>query len=412
MTTTTTTSGGTARRRSRWWLWAVLLVLAAGSAGGFSWYQRSADAGPALKTAQIATGDIEKTVTAIGSLQPKDYVDVGAQVSGQLKKVHVEVGDTVQKGQLLAEIDPTSYESTVRADRAELSNLRAQLAEAQAELNLAKVQNEHNEKLYAADYISKDDLDTTRTAVTVDEAKIAALKAQIEKAASTLHGAEVNLSYTKIYAPMSGTVASQTALEGETLNANQTTPVIVRVSDLATMTVEAQVSEADVVKIRQGMAGYFTILGLPERRWHGLVRRIEPTPETENDVVLFNVLVDVDNSDGVLMTDMTAQVFFVLGEARGVPLLPLEAVRSSGAGSGQPASGASVEVLVLGANGPEQRSVTLGLVDRLVAEVVTGLAAGETLVLSGTGSTLAAKTSTNGKNSTPPAPPGMTGPQL
>lgn len=413
MTTASISSGRGRRRRLRWWLWLGLLLLAVVAAGGLGWYRRSAEAVPGLRTVTVAAGDIEKTVTALGSLQPKNYVDVGAQVSGQLKKVYVEIGDMVQKGQLLAEIDPTVYTSTVLADRAELSNLRAQLAQTQAELELAKVENTRNEALYSSDYISKSDLDTTRTAVKVDEAKIKALNAQIEKAESNLKGAEANLSYTKIYAPMSGTVASQTSLEGQTLNANQTAPVILRISDLVTMTVEAQVSEADVFRIKQDMPAYFTILGLSDRRWHGQVRQVKPTPETVNDVVLYNVLIDVGNTDGVLMTDMTAQVFFVLGEVHGVPLLPLTAVGGPKSGNVQPQVGSTVQVRVLGANGPERRSVTLGLVDRAVAEVASGLAVGDTLVLpDGTGGQAGGGQQSGGSNSGRHGPPGMGGPQL
>jgi macrolide-specific efflux system membrane fusion protein len=142
------------------------------------------------------------------------------------------------------------------------------------------------------------------------------------------------------------------------------------------MTVKAQVAEADVVKLSPGMPVYFTTLGLPERRWQATVRQILPTPETVNDVVLYDVLIDVANADGVLMTSMTAQVFFVLGEAKNVPLIPIAAL-----GKKQPGGGDEYLVRVMTDKGPATRAVKIGLTDRASAEVVSGLAAGDRVVV-------------------------------
>ncbi|HVR69111.1 MAG TPA: macrolide transporter subunit MacA [Verrucomicrobiae bacterium] len=367
-----------ARRRPKRWLMAflTLLVVVAIAAGIYGWRHWQATGQPEIRTAEVALGDIEKSVTALGTLQPKDYVDVGAQVSGQLDTVHVEIGDLVKKDQLLAEIDPTVIETRVRTDKANLDNLQAQFAQQQAELKLARLQLKRNQALYKSKAISQDALQTTETQVAVGEAKADALSAQIAAAQATYDGEIANLGYTKIYAPMAGTIVSQTALEGQTLNANQTAPTILRVADLQTMTVKAQVAEADVVKLTPGMPVYFTTLGLPERRWRATVRQILPTPETVNDVVLYNVLVDVENDDGVLMTSMTAQVFFVLGEAKQVPLIPIAAL-----GKKQPGSDDEYLVRVMTAKGPEPRAVKVGLMDRKSAQVVDGIAAGDRVVL-------------------------------
>ena len=346
------------RRRPKRWLLAVAVLLAAAAvaAGIYGWRQWQATGQPEIRTAEVTLGDIEKSVTALGTLQPKDYVDVGAQVSGQLDTVHVEIGDIVKKDQLLAEIDPTVIETRVRTDKANLDNLQAQFAQQQAELKLARLQLKRNQALYKSKAISQDALQTTETQVAVGEAKADALSAQIAAAQATYDGEVANLGYTKIYAPMAGTIVSQTALEGQTLNANQTAPTILRVADLQTMTVKAQVAEADVVKLTPGMQVYFTTLGLPERRWRATVRQILPTPETVNDVVLYNVLIDVENDDGVLMTSMTAQVFFVLGEAKQVPLIPIAAL-----GKKQPGSSDEYLVRVMTGKGPEARAVKIGL---------------------------------------------------
>jgi macrolide-specific efflux system membrane fusion protein len=365
------------RRRKRRLLWVGLAVALIAGAGVAAYRQIAADSGPTFKTAAVTTGDIEKSVTALGALQPKDYVDVGAQVSGQLKKVHVEIGDRVKQGDLLAEIDPTVLETRTRTDRANLENLRAQFNEQEANLVLARQQLQRNQNLFKAKIVSQDTLQTSEAQLAAGEAKADALKAQIDGAQATLDGDVANLGYTKIYAPMGGTIVSQTALEGQTLNANQSAPVIVRVADLDTMTVWAQVAEADVVKLTPGMPAYFSTLGLPDRRWQGTVQQIQPTPQTVNDVVLYNVLIDVKNDDHVLMTSMTAQVFFVLGEAKSVPLVPVTAL-------GQVRSGATdeYEVRVLTDEGPRRRTVKIGLADRTSAQVISGLAAGDQVITS------------------------------
>jgi membrane fusion protein, macrolide-specific efflux system len=364
------------RRRKRRLLWLGLAMALIAGAGAFAYRQIAADSGPTFKTAAVTTGDIVKSVTALGALQPKDYVDVGAQVSGQLKKVHVDIGGRVQKGDLLAEIDPTVFETRTRTDRANLENLRAQSNEQEANLVLARQQLQRNQNLFKAKIVSQDTLQTSEAQLAAGEAKADSLKAQIDGAQATLDGDVANLGYTKIYAPMGGTIVSQTALEGQTLNANQSAPVIVRVADLDSMTVWAQVAEADVVKLTPGMPAYFSTLGLPDRRWQGTVQQIQPTPQTVNDVVLYNVLIDVKNDDHVLMTSMTAQVFFILGEAKGVPLVPVTAL-------GQPRVGAAdeYEVRLLTNEGPRRRTVKIGLADRTSAQVLSGLAVGDQVIV-------------------------------
>ncbi len=282
---------------------------------------------PPLNTAEVTQGDLEKTVTSLGKLKPKDYVDVGTQVSGQLRKVHVAIGDRVKKGDLIAEIDPTVYDTRLRTTRANLENLRAQLNQQKAEAALAQQLYQRNSDLLKERAISRQTVEENESSLKVANARVVATEAQIKASQATLDGDIANLGYTKILAPMDGTVVSQTTLQGQTVNANQQAPVIVRVADLDTMTVWAQVAEADITKIRAGAPAYFTTLGNNERRWRGTVRQVMPTPETVNDVVLYNVLVDVDNTEQALMTDMTVQIFFVLGEARDAVLVPLAALK-------------------------------------------------------------------------------------
>jgi macrolide-specific efflux system membrane fusion protein len=189
-----------------------------------------------------------------------------------------------------------------------------------------------------------------------------------------LRGDQANLEYTKIYAPMAGTVVTQTAKQGQTLNANQAAPIVVRVADLSTMTVQTQVSEADISRLKVGMPVYFTTLGDGGKRWHGTLRQVNPTPDVVNNVVLYNALFDVPNAEGALMTQMTAQVFFVVAEAKDALLVPMNAVRR---GNGR------ATVRVVGADGKlENREVKLGLTNRVTAQVLAGVEPGEQVATS------------------------------
>ena len=357
----------------RWTLLgAVALVVIVGAYMG---YRSLSTTQTTYKTATVTKGSIEQNVTALGALQPKDYVDVGAQASGTLEAVHVDIGDLVTKGQLLAEIDPTVYESTVAVDKAKINEIQAQINGLQAQLDLAKIQDRRNQGLLKINAVSKDLAETSAAQVKLYSANLNSAKAQLEQAQSALSGDEANLSYTKIYAPMTGTVTSQTTLQGQTLNDKQSAPTIMQIADLTTMTVKAQVAEADVSKLKPGMAVYFTTLGMPERKWISTVRQILPTPETINDVILYDALIDVKNPDNALMTSMTAQVFFVLGEAKDVPIVPVAALKPSRSGKE-----GDYRVLVMNGDSPTMTDVTIGLQNRVSAQVLSGLKEGDVVV--------------------------------
>ena len=371
------------RRRGalkRAWLLALIAGLLAIGAGGW-WYWQGRDAGATqLATVPVTRGDVEDAVTALGTLQPRDYVDVGTQVSGQLRKIHVEIGTDVKQGDLLAEIDPTVYQSRVGADRAQLRNYEAQLAERHAQRRLAQQQFQRQSGLLKANATSQEAYQSAEAALKVADAQIEALKAQVAQTESTLRGNEANLGYTKIYAPMAGTVVSITARQGQTLNANQQAPIVLRIADLDTMTVWTQVSEADVGRLEVGMEAYFTTLGLPDRRWTGKLRQVLPTPEVLNNVVLYNALFDVENPENALKTQMSAQVFFVRAAARDVLTVPLAALvqgeaRRGRGGQGASEPGSRVRVVVDGK--PEERAVTVGIRNRVLAEIRSGLQEGE-----------------------------------
>jgi macrolide-specific efflux system membrane fusion protein len=205
------------------------------------------------------------------------------------------------------------------------------------------------------------------------------LKAQIEQTESTLRGDEATLGYTKIFSPMNGTVVAINVRQGQTLNTNQSAPIIMRIADLSTMTVWTQVSEADVSKLTLGMKAEFTTLGSGKQRWEGALRQILPTPEIVNNVVLYTALFDVQNPERDLMTQMSAQVFFIVADAKDVLTVPAAALREARPGSGE----YSVEVKT--AFGTEVRNVETGVRTRVLAEVKSGLEEGDAVVLQNAG---------------------------
>ena len=320
----------------------------------------------------------------------------------------MEIGDVVKTGQLLAEIDPSVYQAKVDGDRAQLLNQRAQIADKQAQLALADLQLKRQQNLTLDEATTADTLQSAEATQKSALAQLNSIKAQMQQTESTLRGDEANLGYTKIYAPMAGTVVSQAAKQGQTLNANQQAPIVLRIANLSTMTVQAQVSEADVPKLHVGMDVYFTTLGGDTRRFYGKLRQIPPTPTVVNNVVLYDALFDVANPNQALMTQMTAQVFFVASSAKEAVLVPLTALRPvsaegqsraprvSGAGAAegkgaarsagadprnQFANGRAL-VSVVDADGKvADREVKLGVMNRVSAQIVSGLEPGEKVVI-------------------------------
>ncbi|YBV98542.1 efflux RND transporter periplasmic adaptor subunit [Phyllobacteriaceae bacterium JZ32] len=336
-------------------------------------------------TEPVTRGDIENAITAVGTLKAVKDVNVGAQVSGQLKSVLVEVGDKVRENQLIAEIDPRSIETKVEISSAQVDNLKAQLLSKQAQLVLKRANAERQKTLLATRGVSQATVDQANADLAAAEADVKALQAQIRMQEAQLAGDKVDLSYTKIYTPMAGTVVDQTAKEGETLNANQSTPTIVTVADLSTMTVEAQVSEADVGRLKIGMPAYFTLLGQPGKRFTGTLRQIKPTPDTTNNVVLYYALFDAPNPNGELMIDMSAQVYFVLGSAKDVLLAPAAALHTTRGPDGKPQTTVKV---ANASGGTEDRVVEVGIRNRVQAEIKSGLKEGDRVVVtSSTGET-------------------------
>lgn len=359
-------------KKYKYWLLASLILVAVALCA--MWFMRSEERGLNLPSAKVVRGDLQERVTATGALNPSDYVDVGAQISGQLVRLHVEVGSTVEEGQLLAEIDARVQAANVAASRAQLRAQAAQLRDRKAQLTLAEQHLKRQKNLRRDGAVTEQSVQEAVANYLSSQAQVDQLEAQIEQNQSSLEADEANLQYARIVSPISGTVVSISARQGQTLNANQQAPVILQVADLTHMRVETQVSEADISRLQVGMQAYFTTLGSQGQRWHGNLLRIEPSPVVENNVVLYNAPFDVENKDGKLLPKMTAQVFFIVAEAKGALLVPTAALQRLGR--------KHYQVTVLHGDGrQEQRDVNVGVNNRIQAEILEGVAEGEVLLL-------------------------------
>ncbi|WP_373423626.1 efflux RND transporter periplasmic adaptor subunit [Variovorax boronicumulans] len=368
---------------------AVLVSLCAAAGAGLLWGRGEP---MDVDSVPVARGTIESSVSALGVLQPRHYVDVGAQVSGQILRLHVQPGDVVKRGQLLVEIDPSVQRATVDAGRASLAGLRAQRDDQQAQHVLAQQQHARQRQMAADGATRDEDVQAAQAALASAGARVRQLEAQIAQTQATLKADEARLGYTSIYAPMSGTVVSVEAREGQTLNATYQTPNVLRIADLSSMTVWSEVSEADVRRIKTGMPVYFTTLGESQRRWQGHVRQLLPAPpvpesKTGSDssakpsaaaskVVVYTALFDVDNADGELMPQMTAKVAFVEYAEKDALSVPLAAL--------VPVAGSSdrFTARVLRPDGKvEVRQLRVGVRNRLAAQVLEGAQAGDRIVI-------------------------------
>ena len=345
---------------------------------------------PELVTAQARTGDIEEVVLATGVLEPLELVRVGAQASGRIEHLAVKIGDIVEAGQLVAEIDSQTRRNTLRDREAALANIRAVHAARRAGLVKAEKDFERERDLLAGGSTPRAQYDAAVAMRDTARAEVQSLDAQVAQAQVALESAGIELDYTRITAPIAGTVVAIVTDEGQTVNALQTAPTIVMIARLDTMTVRADISEADVVRVRRGLPVWFSILGDPKRRFDGELRQVEPAPASianesngaasrigsTNGAVYYTGLIDVANADGVLRPSMTAQVSIVLSRVGGAVLVPLSAVE------GARRAGDTGRVRILDAMGEVQiRQVQVGIDNGADIQILRGLQAGETIVL-------------------------------
>ncbi|QQZ39833.1 macrolide transporter subunit MacA [Pseudomonas sp. SK3(2021)] len=364
----------------------IAMGLALAVVAGLIFYAVRAPAEPPqYLTAEVERGDIENAVLASGLLEGIKQVDVGAQVSGQLKSLKVKLGDKVKKGQWLAEIDPLVLRNTLRQAQVDEENLQAQRRATLAQLKETQSIYERYQGLQEDAAISKQEFETATANYEVQRANLMSLDAQIKNAHIQIDTAKVNLAYTRIVAPIDGDVVGIVTQEGQTVIANQLAPVLLKLADLDTMTVKAQVSEADVIHISPGQEVYFTILG-EDRRYYGKLRGTEPAPQNfldtqpagtpkQTTAVFYNALFDVPNPDHRLRISMTAQVRIVLDTAKDVLTVPVAAL-------GPRNNDGSFPVRVLDAKGQaRQHNVQTGINNNVKVQIKDGLAEGDRVVI-------------------------------
>ncbi|MCI3945722.1 Macrolide RND-type efflux transporter, membrane fusion protein [Pseudomonas syringae] len=355
------------------------------SLAGYAFYKGiSGEDEPAFLSAAVEATNIEYAVQAQGVFQGSHQVDVGAQVSGQLQSLKVAPGDKVRKDQLLAEIDPLPAKNALRQAGVKSEQLAAERDATLHKLKLAESTYRRYQALESTVAASKEDQDKARFGYETERANLTSLSAQLHTARIKEKTAQINLDYTRILAPMDGRILAIVTQEGQTVIAEQLAPVILKMAQLDTMTIKAQVSEADVVKIKPGLPVYFTISGDPDTRHTATLRAIEPGPldaasqssgSGKNKAVFYNALFDVPNPDGRFYINMTANVRIVLEAKEGVLTIPVSAL-------GERSKDGRYSVRVLGeGNEATTEQVGVGINNQVRVEVLSGLKAGDKVVI-------------------------------
>ncbi|UXH77219.1 efflux RND transporter periplasmic adaptor subunit [Roseateles amylovorans] len=349
---------------------------------------------PQVTTAAVERGDIEESVLATGTINAFKLVSVGARATGEVKRLHVALGEKVKEGQLIAEIDALTQQNALRDAQASLRSAEALLGSRKATLAQAELALKRQRELRAADAGAQADLETAEASLGTARAEVDSQQAMVAQARINVDTAQLNLGYARVLAPMDGTVVAIVTEQGQTVNATQSAPTIIKLARLSTMTIKAKISEADVPRVKPGMPVYFSLLGNPDRRIQASLRAIEPgdttladasststtsssSSSTSTSAIYYNGIFDVPNDDGTLRINMTAQTTIVLARAKGVLTVPATALGKRDAKTGQ------YTVRVQGAEGRiEERQVRIGLNNRVRAEVQDGLRDGERVVTS------------------------------
>ena len=345
---------------------------------------------PQVTSAAVERGDLEVSVLATGTINAFKIVSVGARATGEVKRLAVALGDKVKEGQLIAEIDALTQQNALRDAQAQLRSAEALLNSRKATLAQAGLSARRQRELAAADAGARADLEAAEAALNTASADVESQQAMVAQARINVDSAQVNLGYARVLAPMDGTVVAIVTEQGQTVNAAQTAPTIIKLARLDTMTIKARISEADVPRVKPGMPVHFSLLGEPDRRIQATLRAVEPGDTTLADTtsattstssssstsaIYYNGIFDVPNPDGTLRINMTAQSTIVLAQAKAALSIPVAALGAHDAKADR------YQVRVLGPEGRiEARTVRVGLNNRVRAQVLDGLKEGERVV--------------------------------
>ncbi len=355
----------------------ILIVAALAGAGYFYFFKPKAPSDLRFMTTHVTKGNIVSRVLATGTLEGYKQVSVGAQVSGQLQKLYVDAGDEVKQGQLLAQIDSRTQQNALKDAQSQLNTYKAQLVAKQATLKRATLEFNRQQNMLKSDASAKADFEAAEASLAQAKADVNVVEQQIKQAEIKVDTAKINVGYTKIEAPIDGTVIAIVTDEGQTVVSNQTATTILKLATMDTMTVKAEISEADVIKIKPGMEVEFTILGDPKRVFKSTLKKIAPAPQSASSssntttsststAIYYNAEFDVPNDDRVLRVSMTAECSIILAQKKDVLIVPITAIKTDHR------TGKSY-AMVLRKGGPQKVDVELGLRDQTNVEVISGL---------------------------------------
>jgi len=373
-------------RRIVTWIVFLVVVIGGGVAAGWTFWAPS-QAAVEPPTVTVSRGNVDQTVLATGALLASSVTSVGAEVSGRIQSLPVKLGDVVKKGDLLAEIDSVDQQNAVKSAEASLANMRAQLSAKQADLKTAQAALDRADKLKAQNLLSDADQLTAQAALASAQAAIASLEAQISQSELAVDATKLDLERTRITAPADGTVVAVLVTEGSSVNAAQSAPTIVKIANLDTMLIKAQISEADITRVEPGQHATFTILGDPNTRIDATLLSVDPAPDAittsdtglsdSDNAVYYNGIFSVANPDHRLRIAMTTQVTIVIDERRDVLTLPSSALGSSGRDG-------KYRVGILDGGKVRPAEITVGLNNNITAEITAGLNEGDRVVAGAT----------------------------
>lgn len=338
-------------------------------------------------TEPVKRASIRQTVSATGEISPSNLVEVGAQASGQIKKLYVRLGQEVKKGDKIADIDSTTQTNTLNTEKAKLDTYKAQLASAEIALRSADKKYRREAALWKEDATSREELEDAEDALAAAKAQVTQLKSSIRQTQIAINTAEADLGYTHITAPMDGTVVAIPVEEGQTVNANQTTPTIIQLANLETMLNKMQIAEGDITKVKTGQPVSFTILSESDTPFSAQLESIDPglttmsqgsyskSTDTTESAIYYYARALVPNPERKLAIGMTTQNTIEINSAENVLTVPTITIKRDGQGKSF--------VRVLGQDGQAVRKdITTGLKDSMNTEVKSGLNEGEQVIVS------------------------------
>ncbi|WP_460178546.1 efflux RND transporter periplasmic adaptor subunit [Campylobacter concisus] len=372
----------------------ILLILGVGGYFIYDKFFKIKDEKVEFITKKAKKGSFSKKVYATGEIFATELIDVGAQVSGQIKKLYVKLGDQVKKGDMIASIDSSTQQNSIDNKEAQLAIYKAQLESAKVALNIAKTQFDRENALFAKNATSKQEFESAKNTFSANSAKIKELEAQIKQTNIELSTARINLGYTKITAPRDGTVVSVQVEEGQTVNANQTTPTIVNIADLSHVKMKMQIAEGDITKIKVGTPVEYSILSEPTKKFQTTVSSIDPGLTTLSDgsygssssskssyssssssssAVYYYAQSIVDNKDGILRIGMTTQNELLIANVEDAIIAPSIGIKKDENGT---------FVYVLKDGKPVKTAVKTGIKDNLDTQIISGINEGDEIITS------------------------------